>query len=131
MRGVDLCDGVIDGRRGGFDDQRRQVGPLIDAELDRRDPDRAKVRPTDPAGFREAGRVLERRWGGTVERAQRLDPQLLHESVGGEWSFIQTSRHLVFATDAWVGRSLLGDRWRRRDGPSRGATRCGSACSPS
>ena len=36
-------------------------------------------------------------------------PGLLHESVGGEWSFIETLRHLVFATDAWVRRALLGD----------------------
>ena len=29
-------------------------------------------------------------------------------SVGGEWSFAQTLRHLVMATDAWLGRSILG-----------------------
>jgi hypothetical protein len=29
--------------------------------------------------------------------------------VDGEWSFIETLRHLVFATDAWVGRAILGD----------------------
>ena len=39
----------------------------------------------------------------------RLDPDLLHERVDGEWSFIETLRHLVFATDAWVRRALLGD----------------------
>lgn len=38
-----------------------------------------------------------------------LDPELLHESVGGEWSFVQTLRHLVFATDTWVHRVMLGD----------------------
>src|SRR5262249_20158228 len=31
------------------------------------------------------------------------------ESVEGEWSFIQTLRHLVFATDAWIRRAILGD----------------------
>ncbi|HKF87300.1 MAG TPA: hypothetical protein VKB85_04430 [Propionibacteriaceae bacterium] len=30
------------------------VGPLIEAELDRRDPDRVLVRPTDAEGFRRA-----------------------------------------------------------------------------
>jgi DinB superfamily len=34
---------------------------------------------------------------------------LLHESVGGEWSFIETLRHLVFATDSWIRRAILGD----------------------
>ena len=35
--------------------------------------------------------------------------ELLHESVDGEWSFIETLRHLAFATDAWVRRAILGD----------------------
>jgi hypothetical protein len=29
--------------------------------------------------------------------------------VDGEWSFIETLRHLVFATDSWVRRAVLGD----------------------
>ncbi|GAA2740109.1 DinB family protein [Terrabacter aerolatus] len=85
------------------------VAPLIEAELDRRDPDRAKMRPTDAAGYREAWDVVERLWAGTVERARTFSPEQLHERVDGEWSFIETLRHLVFATDAWVCRALLGD----------------------
>jgi hypothetical protein len=27
-------------------------------------------------------------------------------SVGGEWSFAQTLRHLILATDAWLGRAM-------------------------
>ncbi len=40
------------------------IGPLVNTELDRRYPDRAKMRPTDAAGFREAWDVLARihRW---------------------------------------------------------------------
>jgi hypothetical protein len=37
-----------------------------------------------------------------------LPPELLHERVRDEWSFIETLRHLVFATDAWVRRAILG-----------------------
>jgi hypothetical protein len=48
-------------------------------------------------------------WRETVGRAGRLQPELLHESVDGEWSFIETLRHLVFATDAWIRRAVLGD----------------------
>ena len=33
----------------------------------------------------------------------------LHESVEDEWSFIQTLRHLNFASAAWIGRMVLGD----------------------
>jgi hypothetical protein len=25
------------------------------------------------------------------------------------WSFIETLRHLVFATDSWIRRAMLGD----------------------
>jgi uncharacterized protein YjbI with pentapeptide repeats len=85
------------------------VVPLVEAELDRRYPLRAKMRPTDPDGFREAWDILERLWGETVDRARALQPELLHERVDGEWSFIETLRHLVFATDAWIRRALLGD----------------------
>jgi len=85
------------------------IGPLVEAELDRRHPERAKLRPTDPAGYGEAWDVIEGSWPATVDRARRLDPALLHERVDGEWSFIETLRHLVFATDAWVKAAILGD----------------------
>jgi hypothetical protein len=85
------------------------VTDYVEAELDRREPDRAKMRPRTPEQFREAWDIVERRWAETVERARRLAPELLHERVAGEWSFIETQRHLVFATDAWIRRALLGD----------------------
>ena len=100
MRGVELVDVDIHGEIENVTINGVDIGPLVNAELDRRYPDRAKMRPTDPAGFREAWDVVERLWDGTVERARRLQPELLHESVGGEWSFIETLRHLVFATDS-------------------------------
>jgi DinB family protein len=85
------------------------VGPLIEAELDRRDPDRRLINPTDAEGFRRAWEVVGRRWDAAVEGARALPEDLLHERVDGEWSFIETLRHLVFATDAWVLRAVLGD----------------------
>jgi hypothetical protein len=109
MRGVELADGRIDGEVVRLLVNGVDVAPLVEAELDRRHPDRARMRPSDPAGFREAWDIVERLWDGTVERARGLDPQLLHESVDEEWSFIETLRHLVFATDAWVRRAALGD----------------------
>ena len=85
------------------------VGPLIEAELDRRDPDRTLLRPTDSEGFRTAWNVVVRRWDAAVQRARSLPEDVLHERVDGEWSFIETLRHLVFATDAWVLRAVLGN----------------------
>jgi hypothetical protein len=109
MRGVALFDVDIYGEIENLTINGVDVGRLVNTELDRRYPERAKMRPTAPAGFREAWDVVERLWGDTVERARRLDPELLHESVGGEWSFIETLRHLVFATDSWIRRAILGD----------------------
>jgi hypothetical protein len=109
MRGVELVDVRIDGEIRNLLVNGVDVAPLVNAELDRRNPDRARMRPTDTAGFREAWDIIERLWDGTVERARGLDPGLLHRSVDGEWSFIETLRHLVLATDAWVRRAILGD----------------------
>ena len=102
--GVDITGEVDDVTINGVD-----VAPLVEAELDRRNPDRPKMRPTDAAGFRTAWDVVEQLWEQTVSRARRLDPQLLHESVDGEWSFTETLRHLVFATESWVHRVVLGE----------------------
>jgi hypothetical protein len=109
MRGVDMVRTRIQGDVRDLVINGVDVAPLIEAELDRRYPDRPAMRPTDPDGFRTAWDVVERLWAGTVERARGLDPALLHRSVDGEWSFIETLRHLVFATDAWVRRGILGD----------------------
>jgi hypothetical protein len=109
MRGVELCGAHINGEIENLTVNGVAIGPLVDAELNRRYPDRAKMRPAGPAGFCEAWDILERLWGETVERARRMRPALLHESVEGEWSFIETLRHLVFATDSWIRRVMLGD----------------------
>jgi hypothetical protein len=46
----------------------------VEAELNRRYPGRAKMRPDDADGYREAWAALERLWPQTVARARRLDP---------------------------------------------------------
>jgi len=109
MRGVDVVDVRIDGEVQNQVVNGVDVAPLVAVELDRREPERVMMRPTDAAGFREAWDVVERIWEGTVARARGFDPELLHESVNGEWSFVETLRHLSFATDAWVRRAILGD----------------------
>src|SRR5690242_12269108 len=101
LRGVDLWDIDICGNLQNVRVNGVDIVPLVEAELDRRDPDRAKMRPADADGFRAAWRILETRWAATVERASSLPEHRLHEPVDDEWSFIQTLRHLCFATDAW------------------------------
>jgi len=102
---VDISGDIENLRVNGVD-----VVPLVEAELDRRYPDRARMRPADAAGFREAWGILERLWQQTTERARGMAPELLHERVAGEWSFIETLRHLVFATDAWSGARSWASR---------------------
>jgi uncharacterized damage-inducible protein DinB len=109
MRGVEIVDTTIDGEIQHLVVNGVDVAPLVEAELDRRHPDRARFRPTTPDGFAEAWDLNEQLWTSTVARARQLPPEMLHESVDGEWSFIQTLRHLAFATESWVGRCILGD----------------------
>jgi uncharacterized protein YjbI with pentapeptide repeats len=54
MRGVELVDADIHGEVVNLTINGVDVGPLINAELDRRHPDRATMRPSTPAGFRQA-----------------------------------------------------------------------------
>jgi uncharacterized protein YjbI with pentapeptide repeats len=109
IRGAWLEDVEIDGVLKGLTVNGVDVGPLVEAELDRRHPERVTLRATDADGFREAWSVIERSWVPTVERARRLPEPLLHERVDDEYSFIETLRHLVFCTDAWLRRAVLGD----------------------
>lgn len=105
-----LIDGMeITGDFGRLVINGVDVAPLIEAELDRRHPGRAQMRPTHAAGYREAWTLLRGLWDETVARARLLPPDLLHERVDGEWSFIETLRHLLFVEEAWVLRAMLGD----------------------
>ena len=113
MRGVDVADADIDApwlldgesslRVNGVD-----VAPLVEAELNRRFPGRADRRAGDPDGLRAAWSTLEHTWAAVVERAATMPAGTVDASVGGEWSFAQTLRHLVLATDMWLGRAVLG-----------------------
>jgi DinB superfamily/Pentapeptide repeats (8 copies) len=109
LRGVELYDVDITGDLNAVIVNGVDIAPLVEAELNRRDPERAKMRPDDVAGFTEAWAILAQRWASTIETARALPPETLHTSVDGEWSFIQTLRHLNFASAAWVGRMILGD----------------------
>ncbi|HEY2791051.1 MAG TPA: DinB family protein [Micromonosporaceae bacterium] len=118
-RGVELVDIEISGEIQNLVINGVDVGPLIEAELNRRMPERAKMRPETSDGFREAYAILEKLWEQTVQRARTFPESALHRSVDGEWSFIQTLRHLNFATAAWVGRMIRGNAspWHPLDLP--------------
>jgi len=86
------------------------VTAFVVAELDRRNPERVQVRDMRTADdYRATWDTLERLWSDTVDRAGRLPEAALHRRVHDEWSFVETLRHLVLATDAWAGSSILDD----------------------
>ena len=78
------------------------------AERARLRAERDKLKATDPEGLAEAWAMIEGLWSGTVARARKLPEPVLHEQVNGEWSFVQTHRHLVLATDCWLRRMVKG-----------------------
>jgi hypothetical protein len=112
MRGVDIAGSDIDApwlfeegsvlRVNGID-----VAPFVEAELNRRFPGRAERRAADPDGLLAAWAVLQRSWAATLERAAAMPAGTVDVSVDGEWSFAQTLRHLVLATDVWLGRAIM------------------------
>ncbi|SDS05208.1 Pentapeptide repeat-containing protein [Nocardioides scoriae] len=83
------------------------VTAYVDAELDRRFPGRELRRATGPEGLREAWDALQRTWSATLARAAALPPGAIDRSVADEWSFAQTLRHLVMATDTWLRGAVL------------------------
>ena len=85
------------------------VGPLVEAELDRRHPERLALRPTDVAGALAALDVVDRFWEPTVARVRSLPEAIRHTRVDDEWSTVETLRHLVLVYDAWFGRAVLGE----------------------
>lgn len=111
MRGVDIAGADIDAP-WLFEDgsvllvNGVDVAPFVNAELNRRFPGRAERRAEGPDGLRAAWAALERTWAATLERATAMPAGTVDVSVDGEWSFAQTLRHLVLATDMWLGRGI-------------------------
>jgi hypothetical protein len=85
------------------------VAPFVEAELNRRFPGRGERRATDPDGLRSAWSKVEAAWAAAVDRVAGMPPGTENVSVDGEWSFAQTVRHLVMATDTWFRGAVLGE----------------------
>jgi hypothetical protein len=112
MRGVQIEDADIDAPWLLSDGSSLlvngvDVAPYVEAELNRRFPGRAEQRAEDPEGLRAAWAALERAWADTLDRVAAMPAGTVDVSVAGEWSFTQTLRHLVMATDTWFGRGIL------------------------
>jgi hypothetical protein len=97
---------LIDG--GTFKVNGVDVIPFVEAELNRRFPGRAEQRADGPQGLRAAWAALERTWAATLERVAAMPDGTVDVSVDGEWSFAQTLRHLIMATDVWLTGVIQG-----------------------
>lgn len=110
MRGVEVRGADIDSPwlfdGGSFRVNGVDVLPFVEAELNRRFPGRADRRAGDPDGLRRAWAELERTWAATLERVATMPAGTVDVAVGGEWSFALTLRHLVLATDMWLGQAI-------------------------
>lgn len=86
-------------------------GVDVTAYVNERDPWfplRTMLRPETPSELRRTWAALEAEWAATIESARALGDEAAHRSVGGEWTFVQTLRHLVFAIDKWFTAPVAG-----------------------
>lgn len=107
--GAVLIDVEIDAMVRNLTVNGVDVVPLVEAELDRRHPERLALRPTDLEGAGKALDVVDALWAPTIELVRTLPEEVRHERVAGEWSVVETLRHLLFVYDAWYARAVLGE----------------------
>jgi hypothetical protein len=87
-------------------------GVDVTAYVNERDPWhplRSMLRPSTPDAMQASWSALQSEWDATLALARTLPEVALDESVDGEWSFVQTLRHLVFAMDKWFTGPVLGE----------------------
>jgi uncharacterized damage-inducible protein DinB len=107
MKSVWLVDVQIDGLVDRLVINGVDVTEFVHAH-DPWQPLRGMLRPTDTAGLRATSLELGRVWDETIDEARALSDEQRRRSVDGEWSFVETLRHLVFAIDKWFTVPLAG-----------------------
>ena len=88
-------------------------------------PLRALICRDDVEGMRSALDALEQTWAATLARAADLTPEQQRRRVDGEWSFVETLRHLVFAIDKWFTAPILGEGFDPMGIPNTGSREFG------
>ncbi len=84
-------------------------------------PLRAMLRPKTPDDMRATWAAMEIEWAKTIARAQALGEDKAQQSVNGEFSFVETVRHLVFAMDKWFTVPVLGEGYAPIGLPNKGS----------
>lgn len=86
-----------------------EVWQLVSDVLDERHPERVQLRAVRTADdHRAMWATVERLWEELYAEAAPLPDDVRRTRVAGEWSLVETVRHLVFAVDGWLGRMLRG-----------------------
>jgi hypothetical protein len=86
------------------------VTAYVEGELDRRHPERVQVREMRTADeHRAMWDTVERIWSEALARVRRLPEGAAYEKVDGEYSFVETLRHMIFVVDAWAARTILDE----------------------
>ena len=106
--GVVMQNVEIDGLVTNLTVNGVEVMPYVEAELDRRHPVRLLIRSEEPGDLRKAWRQLGDDWATTIERVRSMPEGSEHDGVDGEWSMVETLRHLVFVHDSWFRSCVLG-----------------------
>lgn len=116
LHGVDFTNADIWGAVTGLVINGVEVEPLIEAELQRRQPGREALWASDPDGVRAAWATIERLWEESIELALGLPEELLHARVEGEWSFLETLRHCLMVDDGFLRQVAQPERPLYRSG---------------
>ncbi len=85
-----------------------EVADYVRGELQRRHPELEYLESRDVQGMQRAWTRVQEIAAATLDNARRLPPVMLDASVDGEYSYLQTLRHLVFAIDRWITGPVLG-----------------------
>jgi Glyoxalase-like domain/DinB superfamily/Pentapeptide repeats (8 copies) len=102
FRGVALSNVSVDGEIDGLTINGVDIAPLVEAELNRRFPGRELRHGTSCAQLQESWEKVQAAWSDAVTLVRGLPPHVMDTGVDSEWSFLQTLRHLIMATDVWL-----------------------------
>ena len=84
-------------------------------------PLRGMLRPHDADSVRAGWAEIERVWQHTLDHASAFSSEQRNASVDGEFSFVETLRHLVFTTDKWFTVPITGGAFDAMGIPNRGS----------
>ena len=112
IRNANLGDvTIVDANIKGLTILGIRVDQLVEAELDRRDPERVRLRMTDPHDLEDVRAVMKRLDGvrGHFSEALRAADAgfLITRPSTDKWSALEHVRHLIFAEDLYLNRWIL------------------------